>query len=243
MMQVFCKNCGAAFSGEKERCPYCGTMNRPAVRAGFRAKVADAINRILGLKDEAYQSLSKMIFMACLRALAIVAVIVLLAFACSQLMDTNYHDDYEYDLRALENIEWAEANLDALEEAFEAGDYKTIERLSYENHTVVSAWPHYPEFQLHKAYNDIVKTDRLGAYELQRVLYFLFKPGYYVERNRMASIEEGVYEGLRQDVLDRMQQAGYTEAQLQEIYDSCADSQGYLTASSLEDFVRGGDHG
>lgn len=242
MRQVSCKNCGATFPGGKERCPYCNTMTRAGSQKGVRAKISEVINKMLGIRDEAYESLSRMILAACLRSLLIVAAILLLAFGCSQLVDVNYQEDYDYDLRTQQNIEWAEENLDKLEEAYAAGDFKTIELLSYQNYDVVASWQHYPEFELRRVHREVTEAPRFDAYELRQALYFLFNPEYFVGRNRMANMDEDVYKGLRQDVLDRLQQRGYTEQELHDIYDRCVDSHGYLFAGDLEEFVKGGDH-
>lgn len=241
MRQVSCKNCGATFPSGRERCPYCNTMTRTGSQKATRLRVSEAINRLFGIRDEAYESLSRMILAACLRSLVIVAVIILLAFGCAQLVDVSYTEDYEYDLRTQENIEWAEENLDKLEEAYAASDFKTIELLSYQNHDVVYSWKHYPEYELQRVHRQITEARFFNSYELRQVLYFLFKPEYYVGYRRMASVDEGVYEGLRQDVLDLMRQRGYTEEQLKDIFDRCVDSNGYLYVEDLEEFVKGGD--
>ncbi len=241
MKKVTCDNCGATVSGGQERCPYCGTTSKVGVQRSWRAKVADVVNRILGLKGEAYRSVSRMILVAFLRGVAIAAVIVLLAFAWSQFADVNYSEDYEYDLRTQQNIEWAEQNLDKLDEAYAAGDYRTVQALALENYDVASSWRHYPEFQLRMAHQEIMEARSIDYFELQRALYFLFMPEYYVEHRRMVTIDEGVYEGLRKDVLDRLAQEGYTEADLRGIYEVCADSHGYLSVGELDKYVRGGD--
>ena len=241
MKKVTCDNCGAIVPEGREQCPYCGTTSRVGVQRGWRAKVRDVVNRILGLEGEAYRSLSRMILVAFLRGVAIAAAVVLLAFAWSQFVDVNYSEDYEYDLRTQENIKWAEENLDKLDEAYEAGDYQKIRALSFENYDVVSTWPRYSECQLRMAHRDIMQAPRLDVFELQRALYFLYMPEYYVEHRRMATVDKEVYESLQKDVLDRMAQEGYTEAELRGIYDACADSHGYLTAGELEEYVRGGD--
>ena len=130
-------------------------MNPKGAYGGFRQKVSDAIDKLLGLKGEAYDSVNKMILFASIRSIVIVAVIVLAGFACSHFFDYGYSEDVKYEKRALENIEWANENLKKLDEAYENGDYETVDALLKSNYSAASQWPSYSEYILKREQEEI----------------------------------------------------------------------------------------
>ena len=241
MKQVTCKNCGAVYNETLEKCPYCGTMNKKGSYKKFREKIADKIDELLGLKDEVNRSVSMGILTSLLRSLVMIAAVVFLAFLFSRFANINYYNDKEYDMEALEQIEWEEENLDKLDEAFENGDYATINKLYYENSHAVSNWSHYPEYMLKSEYQEIMEKEDLDQYLLQDILYFLFYPDYFAGYNGMKKIDMEEYELQRQSIITMMNQKGFTETKLEEIYRNCCDSYGYLSAYDLRQYLEEND--
>ena len=243
MKKVTCKNCGAVFNDDLDKCPYCGTMNKKGAYKKFRQKVASFIDSLLGLKEDTHRSISKGIFMSLLRSLVMIAVIVLVAFLVSRRMNVNYYNDKEYDEKALEEILWADENMDKLDEAYEKGDYKTIEKLYYENSRVVSKWSHYSIYSLKNEFNKIKEYDSVSVYSMEKVLYFLFYPDYFCRYSTLSQDEKAEYELMKQSVITDMNSKGYTETQLEEIYRKFADGYGYLSIADLSDYLKGENDG
>ena len=73
MKTVKCKNCGASFDENLEKCPYCGTMNKKGAYRSFRLKIVSMIDSVLGLKDDIHNSVSKIIWNSLLRAVILIA--------------------------------------------------------------------------------------------------------------------------------------------------------------------------
>lgn len=243
MKKVTCKNCGAIFNDDLDKCPYCGTMNKKGAYKKFRQKVASFIDSLLGLKEDTHRSISKGIFMSLLRSLIMIAVIVFLAFLFSRGMNVNYYNDKEYDEKALEEILWADENMDKLDEAYQNGDFKTIEKLYYQNSRVVSKWSHYSIYTLKSEFNKIKEYDNVSVYSMEKVLYFLFYPDYYCRYNGLSQDEKEEYELMKQSVITDMNSKGYTETQLEEIYRKYADGYGYLSIADLSDYLKGENDG
>ncbi len=238
MRQVTCKNCGAVFSDELEKCPYCGTMNKRGAYRKFRMRISGMIDRMLGMREEAYESISRMIFVSVLRSLLMIAVITGLAFAAARHARVNYYNDAEMDEKAYQTIMWEDENLEKLDAAYEKEDYETIRKLYYENSRVVSRWSKYPSYSLKAKYRELSERDYFNVYELQNILYFLYDPEFYAGRDGMKSVDAQEYEEMRNGLLLRMEERGYSEAELAEIYFNHADKYGYISLSDLEEYVK-----
>ena len=243
MKEVTCKNCGAVFSENLAKCPYCGTMNKKGAYRRFREKISEMIDSMLGLKDEAYRSISRMILLSIFRSLIMIAIVIGIAFVCSRFAKVNYYNDREYDEEAYETILWEDENLDKLEEAYKNDDFDTIEKLYYENSSVVSHWTHYPDYTLKKKFRDINNRTYFSEYVLTDVLYFLFYPDYYAGYNSFSKINKENYELMCQSLITMMNQEGFSEAKMEEIYRKHADAYGYLRASDLKEYLEEGKNG
>lgn len=115
-----CRNCGAEYSGKLINCPYCGTMNRKAAYRDFGKKVGRLIDKLFGLKTEAYDSVSRMVFVSVLRSLLIIVICLAVGLGLAMLQNVNYYQDVKEDTRRYENILWENENLVELNKAYEA---------------------------------------------------------------------------------------------------------------------------
>ncbi|MBO4819655.1 MAG: hypothetical protein J5528_05890 [Firmicutes bacterium] len=238
MKTVKCKNCDASFSDELAYCPYCGTMNKRGAYKDFRAKISSMIDSILGLKEDVQRSVSRIILSSLFRSLIFVLVIAGLAFLVSRFSNVNYYNDKEYDQKAYDEIIWMDEHIDELNEAYEKGDYKAIKTLYYENTRAVSGWSHYPSYCLKSEYETIESETRFDQYQLQRMLYFLYFPEYITGRNGMNYVDRAEYEEMRSAVVSSLHSRGYTDEELETIYDKCSDSYGYINSSDLKEYVK-----
>lgn len=193
---------------------------------------------MLGLRDEVNQSTSRMVLFAFLRSLFLIAVVIGLAFLFARTARINYYSDQKYDQEAYETIVWEDENLEKLDEAYEKGDFKTIRSLYAENSRVVESWPHYADYVLKYKYQTFSEYDRMNTYSLQNVLYFLYFPEYFTYRKGMDTIDTEQYEAMRQSLLNKMAEFGYTEAELEKIYKENSDSYGYMDVSALDAYVK-----
>ena len=238
MKTVKCKNCGASFDETLEKCPYCGTMNRKGAYRSFRSKIASMIDAVLGLKDDIHRSVSRIIWMSLIRSVIIIALIAGLAFICSRFANVNFYNDKEYDQKAFEEISWMDEHLDQLNAAYESGDYKTIDKLYVENAQGVQHWPLYPSFCLKKAYEDILDEEGMNVYLLRDILYFCYNPEYYSGYNTINKLDAELYEGMKSEILHKAEEAGYSEAELEEIFTKLSDTYKYLNFEELKKYVK-----
>ncbi|MBQ6334150.1 MAG: hypothetical protein IJI46_03645 [Erysipelotrichaceae bacterium] len=243
MKEITCKNCGAVFSDELDKCPYCGTMNKKGAYKKFRQKVSAFIDMMLGLKQETHRSISRGILAAVLRSLIMIAIIVLAAYLFSKTVRVNYYNDKEYDEKALEQIMWVEENYEKLDEAYEKGDYQTIEKLYYQNSGAVTKWHYYPIYALKSAYQDIMDDKYFNEYTLQDVMYFLFYPDHYIGYNGKIGDFYDEYELLKGSLTTWLNTKGYSVSELEEAYRSKCDSYGYVVASDLKELLKEGGNG
>ncbi|MBR4422048.1 MAG: hypothetical protein IKS69_05895 [Erysipelotrichaceae bacterium] len=236
-----CKNCGAVFSDDLDKCPYCGTMNKRGAYKKYRQKIRNIIDSLFGLKAEAYKSLSRLISASILRGLLTILLCIGLAFVVSRFINVNYYNDPKYDLETYEDILWEEDNLDRLDEALAKDDFDTIGDLYIQNARVVRQWSGYPTYCLRKKYQSILSRmdDHFSAYDLSDVLYFMYYPSYFSETKQLSQEAMIEYEEERQQILLKMQEKGYSEEELSDIYHKHADNYGYLTASQLDQYLKG----
>ena len=243
MSKVRCKNCGAVFDAKLSYCPYCGTMNQRGAYAEFRMKISSLIDSMFGLKEDVQKSVSRIILSSLLRSLVIIAVIIGIAFGFSRNAQVNYYNDPEYDQKAYEEIVWMDENLDKLNEAYDHGDYKTIEKMYYQQSSAVQNWSRYPAYTLKSAYEKLEAEERLEVYQLQQMLQFIFYPEYYTGYNGMNRVDENEYAEMRDGLISKLESRGYPYAELEEIYDKCSDSYGYADSSLLKEYVKEGGNG
>ena len=243
MKQITCNNCGAVFSESLDKCPYCGTMNKKGAYKKFRKKIYDMIDSMLGLKQEAHRSVTRIIFTSLLRSLVMIAAIILLAFFFSRFANVNYYNDREYDEKALEAILWEDENLEKLDEAYRNDDFETIDKLYYENSSAVSRWSHYPSYALKKEFKKISEEEYFNEYDLADALYFLFYPEYFAGYNGMSKVDMEEYELMRGSLLTMLNQKGLSEAKLEEIYREHCDEYGYLRGAELSGYLKEGTNG
>ena len=235
---MICKNCGGEFSDKLTKCPYCGTMNKKGAYRDFRNKISAVIDRLLGLKTEAYESVSRMILVSVLRSIVLIAICILLAFAASRMYNVNYYNDSRYDKETLEDILWENENIQKLNEAYEKRDFETIRKLYYENSSIVSGWEHYASYVLLYEYDKLSTKESLSDYDMDEVLYFLYFPEYYTYRSVLSDTEREEYEENRKNLIEKADREGYSEEKLQEIYETYADSYGYLSYADIQEALK-----
>ena len=243
MSTVRCKNCGAVFKAEQSYCPYCGTMNKRGAYAEFRGKVSSVIDSTLGMKEDVHRSISWIILSSLLRSLILIAVIIGIAFAFSRTAQVNYYNDPENDQEAYDEIVWMDENLDRLNEAYESGDYKTIEKLYYQQPQAVRNWSHYPSYTLKYAFEKLEAEERLDVYQLQKMMHFIFHPEYYTGYNGMKRVDENEYAAMREALISKLESRGYAYSELEEIFARCSDSYGYVDGDLLREYVKEGGNG
>lgn len=238
---VKCKNCGAEYAENLSKCPYCGTMHKKGAYRSFRQKISDIIDSVLGLKGEVNRSVSRAILFSVIRALAVVAACLLIAFLMARLAKINYYNDREYDQERLETLVWEEENFAKLDKAYAAGDLEKVAEIISTNTRGACDWQHYGAYQLLKAYNSLSGKTQVNEYYLSECLYFLFYPDYYGELHDPADLE--TYESNRERLAEKLSEQGYSRTELQDIYDSCRDTYGYVRTADLRKYMKGEDNG
>ena len=243
MKKIVCRNCGGQFNENLSKCPFCGSMNKKGAYREFRFKISDIIENALGLKEEVYDSVHKLVFHALLRGIILVLLVGGVGFLLGYMSNVNYYNDREYDEKTLENILWEDENLEKLEKAYANNDMETIDKLYHENSRVISNWEHYSSYALKKAYLELMEDDYFSSYVFTRMLYFLYYPDYYGNTNKMSTEELQEYQRERADMLALLEKKGYSEEELKNIYDSCKDGYGYVSAIDVEEMMKEEDDG
>jgi|GEM_PF-1637225 len=238
MKTVRCKNCGAVFDEDLEKCPYCGTMNRKGAYRAFRLKAASMIDQVLGLKDDIQRSVSQTIRIALFRSVVIIVLITGLAFVFARFANVNYYNDKEYDRKAYEEIVWLDENLDALDQAYESDDLETIGKLYIDNAHAVMNWPLYPSFCLKKEYERIKKDDAMDEFLLRDIIYFCCAPAVYAGRGDMNKVDPDFYQEMRGDLLEKAGEAGYTEEELEDIFAHTSGEFNYIDLEKLREYLK-----
>ena len=238
MSKIICKNCGADFDAKLSYCPYCGTMNKRGAYAEFRGKISSIIDSMLGLKDDVEKSVSRIVLSSLLRSLIFIAVIIGIAFLFSRTAQVNYKNDPKYDQQAYEEIVWMDENLDKLNEAYESGDYKTVNTLYYQQPNAVRKWSRYPAYTLKSAFEELEQEERFDAYRFQKMLHFIFHPDVYTGYNGMSRVDEDEYGEMRDALIAKLEGKGYSADELQKIYEKCADNYGYVNSDLLKEYVK-----
>ena len=242
-MKITCKNCGGKYDSSLSKCPFCSTMNKPGAYRDFRSKVSDIIDQMFGLKFETFDSRKKIVLIAIVRGLLIVALCTGIGILFGAMTNVNYYNDKEYDQDTLDDIIWEDENLDKLEKAYAENDFDTVRKLLNSNRHVSYNWEHYASFVLKDQYNDLMKEDKLNQYILEDVLYFLYYPDYYAKTSKMSKDEYQEYLEEKNNVIDKMKGFGYSEEELYNIYNSCKDGYGYLSASDVAKMMKEADNG
>ena len=243
MKKVVCKNCGGVFSDELEKCPYCSTMHKKGSYRSFRKKVAGFIDKLLDLKDDAYESLSKMVPLSILKGLLIALICIGIGYVWSVFTNVNYYSDEEYDAETYEDIIWEDENLDALENAYAQGDFDTIKKLFAENRNVVYNWEHYSSYALKSEHDKILNEKYFSEYNFDEILYYLYNPTYFANMNRMSEQEYQEYEESKKDIIAYMNKLGYKEEELRQIYETNHDEYGYVRSADLKQYIKEQNNG
>ena len=241
---VVCKNCGGEYDDSLSKCPYCGSMHKAGAYRKFRQKISNIIDQMLGLKKEVEESTGKIILVSLFRGILLCLLVSGIAFGLAMFTNTNYYNDKTYDEKLLKRIEWQNENVAKLDAAYEANDLDTIEELYNENSEAVHKWKHYSSYYLRKQYNRILsKMDTFDEYVLFDCIYYVCYPEYYVNFRTMSDEELVDYENMKADVLNHLVEKGYSESEIQTIYEHNKDDYGYLRYDEIRKYLRGEDDG
>ena len=121
--QVVCPNCGAGFSVEEPRCPYCSTLNPAGAEKAYMSALADIRDDTDDLADEAQDSFEDNLQRNTKRTVAVIAIVVVVLVALFSLVNCMNRGEEQQALReyqARENFRTQHfAEFDRL---YEAGD-------------------------------------------------------------------------------------------------------------------------
>ena len=121
-----CKNCGAEYSDELEKCPYCNSLNHASSHINLSKRLIKLIDNLFGLKAQAFQSVRKLILQSLLSSIVIVSLCILIGYLFSIPYRVNYYNDPKYDQETYDNLVWEEENIDKLNNAYKSNDFETL---------------------------------------------------------------------------------------------------------------------
>ena len=149
MRETECPNCGATFSGEETRCPYCGYINPEGAEAKYMDQL-DEKRRDLDIVDDTarsgyYNEMKKgsgtALKIVIITALIIALLVGIWSFAEHRLFDRD-RNDYA------EELVWEHSRFEEYDMMLKAGEYEDLIAAiaeDSEKHDVWN-WEHYDEF-------------------------------------------------------------------------------------------------
>ena len=243
MKKIICKNCGAEYSENLSKCPYCNTMNKKGAYRSFRLQFSSFIDRLLGLQEKAEKTVSRTIVFALLRSFIIIFIVIGMAFLFSLFSNTNYYNDREYDEKTYEKIIWIENNLDKLNEAYYKNDYDTVSKMLTEKNSIAYAWNHYRSFELSKEFDFLMNDRTMSVILLRDMLYYLYYPDYFATGKFADEEEKAKYINNCEAIYEYLEAYGFDRDELSDIYNKHKDNYGYVSANDLDPYLKGANNG
>lgn len=140
---IICNSCGAEFSNDEPKCPYCGTMNYEGAEKEYFEKLEDIREDVEELNavpmQEAKKELKKQgkfikkIFFV---VVALVAIFGLIIYIQEKAYERDNKADYI----------WQEENFPIMDEMYKSGEYEELAeffQLAWEEDRPVYNWEHY----------------------------------------------------------------------------------------------------
>lgn len=149
MREAECPNCGAAFSAEETRCPYCGYINPEGAEAKYMNNLDEKRRDLDKVDDTArtgYFHEMKKGSGTALKTVLITALVILVLVGIWSLAEHGIFDRNRNDYA--EELVWEHSRFEEYDQMYEAGRYEElIEAIAEdsEEHNVWN-WNHYDEF-------------------------------------------------------------------------------------------------
>ena len=155
--QVTCPNCGAGFSGEEPRCPYCGAINPSGAESAYMHKLESLRDETDKLDDDVQRNLevdfgqnSKRI----IKVVAIVVVVLIAVFFAVKAVSgiAEQRELHDYKVREA----FREQYFDEFNRLYESGDDAALSTLAWSltddpGFEAIFTWKHIEYLE---AYND-----------------------------------------------------------------------------------------
>ena len=170
--QVTCPDCGAGFSVDEPRCPYCGALNPSGAEKAYMNELAEINEDVAELADDAQED-----FRASLRGNArrtVVIVVIVVAALAAMFLASNCIGKGQ-ERHAVQEFQTRESfraqHFDEFDRLYEAGDDDALSEYAWSlmddpGFDALFSWEHIGLLQAHDAWEALRSTaDRIGAGE------------------------------------------------------------------------------
>ena len=150
MREIKCFNCGAMFSPDEAKCPFCGHINPSGAETKFMHRLGKTRNSLNSISDDIKATHAKekskgIRFIA--KIVIPIVVILLLLFGAVNLIEHISSSSYD-KVNYTEELVWQHKRFEEYNRMFENKEYETLlEAIANdgEKHEVFN-WEHYDEF-------------------------------------------------------------------------------------------------
>ena len=218
MSNIHCPNCGAIFSEQDTRCPYCGYLNPSGAERSYMDKLEKNRKRLDNVDEEAAGQYAdemkrhgKRAFLTVVIIAAVAAVLILGGILLGRILSRTGDDSPE---AKTEEMLWQRENFPRLDALYEEGDYEGLANL-YREFLMEDAdhelwqWEHYDLASYYDMYlqmkDDVQYMEENGAEPLDAADAFYVAAKFYyreyaVTRSIPAEDKEAL-EALREEVV------------------------------------------
>ncbi|MBQ8278617.1 MAG: hypothetical protein IJZ23_02130 [Roseburia sp.] len=243
---IICNSCGAEFSNEEPKCPYCGTMNYDGAEKEYFEKLEDIREDVEELNAVPMQETKAELKKQGRFIKKIVTVVLVLAVIFGVIL---FLQEKSYDRDEKEDFLWQQENYPKMNAMYEAGEYDELiafyrkaqedDRLLYEwEHadfvdTYISVEEFYGDLEYMESYEDI--SD--GMYT--SILWNQWSIYRYAVSDEMSEDEKAYFaedfivveQHLRNDW-------DYEEATFHELASRFTEEYGYISWDECEDYIK-----
>lgn len=243
---IICNSCGAQFTNDEPKCPYCGTMNYDGAEKEYFEKLEDIREDVEDLNAVPMQEAKAELKKQGKFIKKIVTVVVVLGVIFGALIFLQ-EKSYERDEKA--DFLWREENYPKMDAMYEAGEFEELEAFymqALEDDQQLYDWEHadfvdtyisvkefYDDLEYMEEYDDI--SD--GMYTA--ILWNQWSIYKYAVSDSMSEDEKEYFaedfvlveEHLRNDW-------GYDEATFTELSSRFLEEYGYVSWDECEDYIK-----
>ena len=246
---MICKNCGASFSDNLPKCPYCGAFHYAGAQKEYMGKLEDMKEDLDDLQKsvpEMYtaelKTQAKQVRKIILIIIGILAMLVLLFFASAFLLDSvGSRDEKEVLLFTKEAFPIAD-------EYYEAGDYDGLLEFYYTSITENEnadfySWDHYPFLICYENLSIFRESAaRLGSedfsdFDMQELFYCYISNRYYQKGYPMEKNDQQLVSSFEEEMESVVDTLALTAEESKEFNDLLNSSE-YPSWEEIEDFSK-----
>lgn len=158
-LKKHCINCGASYSYQEAKCPYCGTVNEIGAEQKYMEHLEDIredLEAVAELPENVYKeeikSTGKKVRKHVVRGIIVLAVIAAIWL---------YLQNRVYDYYSKDQLLWEQENLPKMDAWYEAGEYDKIQDFMNTAEYPLYDWEHYDYLESYRKHQSILYYHQL----------------------------------------------------------------------------------